>query len=734
MATLLIPRNARLLAAALAAMLAAPAAAASGPAAATAAPPAFHVPAPLMRTLPNGLRVVVFPEHGLPIVQMQLLLPGGVAEEPAGSAGVAGATAELLRAGTSSRPAEVFAADVDRLGGSINASASRDFSTVSGVFLAADFDAGLELLADATVNPIFPDESIARFRMQSGNLLLRVRMDPNALADAQLWSWAFEGHPYGRPLLGSLESLARLDREAVRAFHRDHYRPDRAVLAIAGDVDPERAFAAAADRFGNWAGRAAAPAPIEVLPAATPAPRIRIVDRAGVDQSEVRIGFVGPGRASPDFLALQLANFILGAGGFSSRLIQSLRVDGGLSYDVRSSYTALREAGLVSLGAAVRTDSVATLLNRLRDEVRRLATQTPSEAEVAAARRYFQNGYPLQFETLGALIAQWSAADFFGLPAGALDQYVVDVGAVTAARVGEAVRRWLDPQRMTVVVVGPAASLKGPLEALGTVEVVTPESQDQAAQAPAVPGPTPEQLKRGRELRDRMLAAHGGLERLRRVKDSTISGDMTFQIGGRDLTVTTEQVRKDPWRMVFNMRLPQMQNGQTLEDRRGWLYTLVSDTLSVTEADSASVEAMRMAFTSDIVHTLLAVTDSAAVAVWRGPGAAVGREADLLEVTWPAPAGWTGPDRRLLYLDPQDHRIIAVDQGESPTRPGTFEVRRVYRDYRVVEGIQWPFHEERLLSGTRTTIILIQSVALNRGVPDATFSRPTQRQGERLRR
>ncbi len=289
MVTLRIPRL-RGPHAVLAVLLACPAAVAAAPATPAGAPVEFRVPAPETRTLENGLRVVVFPRHTLPIVQMQLLLPAGLAQEPADVPGVASATADLLRAGTSSRTAESFQADVDQLGGGINASASRDFATVSGAFLAGDFDAGLELLADATIHPIFPDEEIAAYRTRSAGLLMRLRRDPVALADAQLWSWAFAGHAYGRPLLGSLESLARLDRDAVSAFHRDHYRPDRAVLVVAGDVDPEHVFAAAADRFGSWAGHAVdagasgtLPGPVEPgAPAGVP--RIRIVVMPGMER------------------------------------------------------------------------------------------------------------------------------------------------------------------------------------------------------------------------------------------------------------------------------------------------------------------------------------------------------------------------------------------------------------------------------------------------------------------
>lgn len=695
------------------------------PAAAAAAElPAFRTPVPVSRTLPNGLRVAVFQDRRLPLVQMRLLLPAGVAQETQEAPGVASVTVQLLRAGTSSRTAGGFAADVDFLGGSIIGSATRDYSSVSGTFLSADFEAGLELLADAVVNPVFPPEEVESFRAQSAGLLLQARQNSASLAEDRLWALAFEGHPYGRNPLGTIESLGRLDREAIRAFHRDFYRPDRAVLAIAGDVDPERAFAVANERFGSWAGRTATP-PRVPPPAPPAAMRIQLVDRPGQAQSEVRIGLVCPPRADPDALPLQVANYVLGGGGFSSRLTQSLRVNGGLTYDVRSSYTILRDAGLISLGTVARNDSVATLVARMRDELARLRAQPPSETEVAGARRYFENSYPLQFQTPAALITQWIGAEFYGLTSAWLDHYLESVAAVTAGQVAAAASRWLDPAHMVVVVVGPAASLKGRLESLGRVEVVSAESGVSAA-APAVAAPaSPGQQKRGRELLARALVAHGGVEQLSRVKDSSLEGDMILRLGGEDLAVRVRQMRKEPYRMRYSTRLGTTENGQVLNGTRGWLYASEGDSLQVLEADSLGVEALRAVFRSDIVHSLLAAAQPTAAVAWLGPGRADGRDADLLEVT-AAPSAGAPAEQRLLYLDARDHRLIAEDLGDARTRASAGAVRRLYRDYRTVAGVPWPFYEERLRGGVKTMVISVQSVTLNTGVGDVMFERPTQ--------
>jgi hypothetical protein len=451
------------------------------------------------------------------------------------------------------------------------------------------------------------------------------------------------------------------------------------------------------------------------------------VDRPGLARSEVRIGLVGPSRTDPDALPLEIANYLLG-GGPASRFARSQRVDGGLPCEVRSSYAILRDAGLVGLGAVVRNDSVAILVVRMREELARLRTQPPDETEVAAVRRTFENSYPLQFQTPGALIAQWLGADFYGLTSAWLDHYVENVGAVTAAQVAAAASRWLDPSRCIVVVVGPAADLRVPLEAVGPVEVTVPGDGAVVA-APVVPPvapppASPSQKKRGRELLARTLVAHGGLERLRRVTDTTLEGDMVVDAKDGSLTLLVRQIRKEPFRMRYSTRISSMENGQILNGTRGWVYSS-DDSLRVTGVDSVAVGALRSVFRSDVVHSLLDAAEPAVEVAWLGPGRADGRAADVLEVTAAAPPGGGPAEQRLLYLDVTDHRLIAEDLGDARLRASPMAVRRVYRDYRTVAGVSWPFYEERLRGGTKTMTLSLLSVTINTGVSDMTFEPPT---------
>jgi predicted Zn-dependent peptidase len=688
-----------------------------------AAPPPAGIGVPDTTTLANGLRVAVFARHRLPIVQFELLLPAGVADEPADGSGLANATAQLVLRGTSSRPASQFAADVAALGGSIGASAGRDFTTLTGAFRAADLDPGLELLSDAVLHPVFGDSELEQFRRETLDALLRIHASPAAVAEEELWASVMRGHPYGRPLFGTPAGATAMTPAALQAFHRDHYRPDRAVLVIAGDVSAERAFAAAREWFGPWAGTAApprAPSP----PAPLPHTQVRIVDRPGT-HAEIRIGLPGPARASADFLPLQMANHVLG-GGPASRLQTHDRE--GSTGEVRSGLAGLADAGLLSLAGDADADSAAALCGRLLGELRQLAAQPPTDAELAAARRALAGAWPLQFETLGALEAQWLSFDFAHLPPTALDDQPARIRAVTAGQVTDALQRWVDPAPAWIVAVGPASVLRSALERLGPVELSGPPG---AAAAPAATPPpsraprpaSPEQQRRGRLVVTQAVTAHGGDLRLRRVEDSVMEGSMTVSTpDGREITGEMQQVRKEPWKMLLATRLMGFDTQQVLDGRHGWLR-YGGDSVVVSDADSTTVDGLRAGFSADIVHLLRSAASPGTRVAWRGRATIGGREADIVD------ADAREAEPRRLYFDRLTHRLVAMDQNEERPGSGTYNTRRIYKDYHPVAGVWWPYYEERLLSGRRVMTLSLQRVAFNTGVEDATFRKPAA--GER---
>ncbi|TMQ71088.1 MAG: insulinase family protein [Candidatus Eisenbacteria bacterium] len=657
---------------------------------------AVHVPTPVVRTLANGLTVAVFPDDRLPMVQIQLLVAAGSVHEPPGAAGVANLTFQMLSQGTASRSPAVYVAAVEALGGSVGGATSREFTTVNGSFIATDFEAGLELLADAVVHPVLSEDRLALVKDQAAAVLTRARQDAGTLADDHLWATVFAGHPFGRSPQGALRGLPALGVAQVRAFHRERYRPDRTLLAIAGDVTPERAFRAAEDLLGPWGGRTA-----ETAPAAPPTGtgwRVRIVDAPGLDRAELRLGVPGPARAAKDYDAMVVASDLLE------------QVDPGAG--IHAGVFGLKDGGLFSIAAAAPVDSVGAEVARIRLALGGWTAGPAPERGLAAVRHRLLGGYPLQFETLDGVIAKWMAVAFNGLPDDAIATEPEHIAGLTAADVRAAAARWV-PDGMVLVVLGPAERLKPQLASLGPVEVVTRGDVADVVEEPstAMAPPAPEALSKGRAIAALAIAAHGGLARLRGIKDSNIDGDIRMTVGHEELKGQASQLRKDPMRFLFTMVFPGIRTVQGLEGDSAWSTSGLGGTEEA--GDSVAVAGLQSGFRSDLLHLLLAAADSTSRVAWRGQERVDDRDADVIEVV--ASDG----DRRVLCFDAVSHQMLAMEQNDAG-----HSARRLYRDLREVNGVLWPFSEERLLDGQRTMTFTLRHVAFNTGVKNEVFRRP----------
>lgn len=656
-------------------------------------------PVPEVRTLANGLTVAVFPDTRLPLVQIQLLVPAGSAHEATGESGIAGLTAQMLGQGTTSRSAREFAEAVEALGGTLGGNAFRDFTTVNGTFLADDFRAGLELLADAVIHPILAEDRMRLVKSQMAGSLARAAQTPQTLAEERAWSEVFPGHPLGRSPLGARGILQALTLNQIRGFHRDFFRPDGALLAIAGDVTAERAFRAVESHLGAWGGRSREIAIPEPPRSAGGTWRVRLVDAPGLTRAELRVGMAGPSRSASDYAALDLAVELLNAALPATR----------------ARLHPLREAGLVMLAASVPVDSAGAVIRGVRAALERAAASAPEGAALETVKRRLAARQALAYETRGGWIAQWMSAAFHGLTPESPAEYGARLRGLDGAAVREAARRWLGPAGMVLVAVGPAERLRAQLEPLGSVEIIAPElSVEVPALSPSTDTtpPTEAQVARGRELAGRMVAAHGGVARLRRIHDSTMEGAVVIHAGGREFPGEFLQVRKEPMRFLFSTRIAVVYTMQGLEGDRGWSQT-GERPAHIEDQDSVGVAALRSAFRSDLHHLLLMAADSTTRVAWRGRDRLEAGEADALEIVSGDGA------RRVLFLDPANHRLVGMEQGE-----GGHSARRLYSDYRDVNGIQWPFREERLLDGRPAMTLALERVAFNTGVRDERFRRP----------
>ena len=671
----------------------------------------YRVPRPAAKKLANGLQVLVFADPRQPVVRVELRVPAGVGDEPREQDGVASVTAEMLGRGTISHSAETFARDVAQLGTGFTAVAGREYATVSSAFLSRDFENGLELVADAVTHPVFLDDEFRRAANLVGRRVLQLHQNPPATAAEQLWTLVLPELPAARPQLGRLETLGRLTLDQVRTFYRERYRPGGATLAIAGDVTPERAFAAAEEWFGSWPAGEARPAP--ALPRRPREPgraRIRIVDQPGSATAALAVGLAVPGRGSADALARSVAASL-----FEQQIAE--RLPRGAVRDVRSSLELTRDNGLWVVQAAVPADSAAALARRITSELKRFLFAPPGLQDVAAEQHRIRRSFPLAFETADGLMSQWLLADFAGFPADYFDAYGARVGGLTPQELQSAARREADAEHPFIVAVGPASRIRPLLESIGPAEVVTLDRLPEAvAMADTLGAHTAEQEAAGRKLISQALAAHGGRSRLAVIKTSLVDAAIRFQVPGSEVSGTMRQLRKEPDKLALVTSVRGVDTRQVLNGNRAWTVIAESDTAQ--EGDSLSVAALRVTFGADLLHVLLSASEKSARVAARGSDRVNGRDAEKVEVV-------SGRDPwRMLYFEATSHRLLAFDQRERGPR-GPYTSRIVYGDYRLLDGIQWPYQEERFVGGQPLMKLDMTGVELNIDLNEKQFQPPT---------
>jgi len=420
------------------------------------------------RVLGNGLRIVVARRSGVPLVAGRLGVRAGSALDPVGACGLAHLTAISARRGAGRLSGRSIDDRVESLGASVGGDAEEDV-TVQGLSTPAEvLPRVLEILAAVGSRPTFPVAEFERLRRSELAELAHDSDEASTLADRALLQATYGDHPYGHPVDGRAHDLARMRRKDAVAFHARWYGPRSAMLVLSGPVDPERTLDEAERLLGRWRPAPASPPPVG--PARRAARRVVVVDKPDATQAQVRIGGVAIPRRSPDYLPAMVGNGVLG-GGFTSRLVEAIRVNRGLTYGVRSRFAVGAETGLFILSSFTKNGSAGDLLEVALEEMARFAVGGPTEEELGRAANYLAGLFPLSLEThdqwADRIVDSWG----YGYDLADICDYPDRLRAVGPVEARDATARHLPLQDGVVLAVGPARELVGQLARFGPVEV-----------------------------------------------------------------------------------------------------------------------------------------------------------------------------------------------------------------------------------------------------------------------
>lgn len=433
---------------------------------------AVQVPTWTTSTLANGAQLVVSQKRDLPLVSVSVSLVGGryQFEDPA-KLGVATLTAQMMSEGTTTRSGDQLADAQQMLGTQITTSVGNEIGSIGFTALSSKIEPALELLADVLVNPTFPADALERRRAQTLVRLTQDRDQPNTIATNVFQKVLYgDEHPYGRVV--TEQTVKNITRDDLTAFHREYFRPGRAIVTVAGDVDPASVRAMVEKAFANWPAGGSRPAFNYPAPPPLRARTIYLVDKPKAAQSVFTLGVPGPSRDTPDYFAIQVMNTILGQL-FQSRLNALIREQKGYSYGVGSSFAYGRGPGAFRAGGDIVTAKSDSALIDFMNELRGVQGSKPfTEDEINQAKESLVQGLVRRFESVGASVTAISSLYVGDLPEAFFSDYARKVSAVTADDLVRVARKYVDVDHLDIVIVGDRATIEEPLRKTGIAPVV----------------------------------------------------------------------------------------------------------------------------------------------------------------------------------------------------------------------------------------------------------------------
>lgn len=401
--------------------------------------------------LNNGMVLLTSEQRALPMVSIELLIDAGSRYEPANQAGLANLTAKLLTYGTKRRSALQISDTLDFIGASLEAGCGQDAASVSMTVLKKDLATGLELLAEVLTQSTFPQPEIDRQKQAIIASIRAKEEDPGAVAGKAFSAALFPQSPYGRPVEGTEASVKGLQQKSLQEFFARNYRPNRSMIAVVGDVSEQEIAQALNTALRNWSkGEPSGP---PLAPTNIGAPKVVRVNK-DLTQANIILGHNGVARGNPDYYAIQVMNYILGGGGFSSRAMDSIRNERGLAYSVYSYFAAEKSRGSFEFVMQTKNETALEAIRIATEEVRRMREQPVSEQELSEAKDYLIGSFPLRFDTNRKVATFLAQVEYFQLGLDYPDRYADLVRKVTREDVQRVAKQYLQPERLITVIVG----------------------------------------------------------------------------------------------------------------------------------------------------------------------------------------------------------------------------------------------------------------------------------------
>jgi zinc protease len=666
--------------------------------------------------LNNGLSVFVIKNDRLPVTSMQLAIRAGRMHEPASRLGVAEFTADMLVKGTRRRDALALAKAIDFVGGTIAADATFEATLLSCSVLSRNFNTCLDLMPELVTQPVFNETELTKVRERALAQVQQRLDDAATLASAHVQNLLW-GPDHVRGWITSIESVTAIKREDLVAWHKQWYVPANALLVVTGDVDPKRIKGDLERTFGQWQKGPVPPTP-SFKEQGLSGSRIRLVDKPGQTQTHIRVAQFGIKHEDPRFFDTLVWNYALGGGGFSSRLMKSVRVQGGRAYGATSSFDRNIDRGSFVASTFTQNAQAVSTTKLVLAEIARMAKDGPSQDELTAAISNIAGGYGLRFQAAADLGAALLGAELHGFGREYLQNYPIAVGRVDLASAKKAASEILDPKSYVIVMVGDAKDLEPQLKTAGW-KYQKVSFTDPISIPPVQPDAPidPKAAAAAKVIVDEAIAAKGGKQKLAAVKGFKMLATGTTTIQGQTVPVEIERIFILPDKMRIDATLAQrVKVIVTVDGKKGWQLApdQTGTKMQLTDIGNTDIAAIEFERWREPELILLKAAEGNARISTSADEMIDGKAQVVVKLRSP-----TNKVDVSLFIDKKTKllsRMSFTELGQTQTDE--------FSDYKEINGLKVA-HRRNSQGGGRTTKLELKTVELDPKLDPKQFEKPT---------
>ena len=677
-------------------------------------PITFKPPVPEKRTLSNGMTLYLIEDHELPLFNINGLIKTGNIYDPADKVGLAAIFASVMRTGgTDSREPDALNEELESMAAAVEVGMSAEYGTINLSTLSEDIEMGLKIFADVLRNPAFREDKLELRKQQAAEGIRRRNDDPIQLAWRNFSALLYgTDHPFG--WYSEIEGIESITVDDLKAFHAKYYHPNNIMLAVTGDFDTETLISQLENVFAGW-GSAEITFPDVPTIDPTPKPSVNYIFK-DLTQTTMLIGHFGIKRTPdfPDYFALRVMNDILGEGGFTSRLMREVREKHGLAYMVGSlmQTSYYTNPGEWFAYSQTRTDKTAEAISLIIDVVKGLRDVPVPEAELQRTKDSLINSFVFGFESSSQIAFQQMMLAYRGYAPDFLETFTDNIAKVTAEDVQAVAQKYLHPDALTIVTVGNKENFDRPLDAFGAVNEIEIK-QPEPPPAEPMPEASETDMAKAKEILAAAAEAHGGLEKLKSVKNIVVEGRVTANSPMGQMQVEAKSYYLYPDKLRQDLKLPQMEIAQIYDGSTAFAVT----PMGVQPLPPEAVNAFKNIIAREPVWLLTHLLENDVQVQYAGSEAVQDKPAHILLV--PEPSG----EVLRLFISEETHYIVKLAYREAVQ--GVVANHEVFLgDYRDVDGIKMAHHVLQNADGELSADVSVTGVTLNAELDASLFQEP----------